>query len=227
MDPSNIGLLRYGISPLVEGCDCDDFLNAQKLIPNRFTIGCFSRIEHDKGQHLLIESLQVLHSADVEFQALIIGHVMDESYYNKLQSKVKEYGLQAQVRFMDFIKDPMKIMPCCDVVVLTTYEETFGLVLAEAMHMGVAVMGSNAGGVPEIIEHEITGLMFESGNYQDLADGLIRLYKEPEFRQQLARRGMTSAQEKYSDAKHIERLEGFFSKLKRAQEQVSGAVVSG
>lgn len=213
MDGTKMALLRYGITPVPAVDDCKRFLEAHSLKPQSFTVGCFSRLEYAKGQHLLVQAIKHLLSKGIECQALIVGHVMDQVYYNALQSSVSTSNLSKQIHFMNFVTDPMKIMPCLDVVVLTTYEETFGLVLAEAMLMGTAVMGTKAGGVPEIIAHESTGLLFESGDYADLAQGLERLYRDPQFRQRIARQGKKRAREAYSDVKHLQFLESYLSRL--------------
>lgn len=213
MRPCNIDLLRYGITPVESDGDRESFLGDMGLHPGRFTIACFSRIEYAKGQHLLLEAVSMLNAEGVELQAVIVGHGMDPAYRERLEGQVQGDGLGEQLRFMDFIKDPMKIMPCFDVIVLPTFEETFGLVVVEAMSMGVAVIGSRAGGVPEIIDHGVTGLMFESGNSRDLASTLRTLYRDPGLRKELAARGCVSARENYSDDSHMERLEGFFDRV--------------
>ncbi|MEN8129194.1 MAG: glycosyltransferase family 4 protein [Pseudomonadota bacterium] len=213
MSPGKIDLLRYGITPADGIGDCESFLRGMDLSPGWFSIGCFSRIEYAKGQHLLLEALSMLSAEGVEVQAVIVGHVMDPAYRERLEDQIQGDGLGEQLRFMDFIKDPMKVMPCFDVIVLPTFEETFGLVLVEAMSMGVAVIGSRAGGVPEIIDHGVTGLMFESGNSRDLASTLRTLHRDPELRKELATRGCGSARENYSDGSHMERLEEFFARV--------------
>jgi glycosyltransferase involved in cell wall biosynthesis len=222
MRSSDLGLLRYGISATEASGDCGAFLAQSQFKTGLFTIGCLSRIEYAKGQHLLIEALRLLHSEGVQCQTLIVGHVMDSRYRESLQAKIEEYGLQTSVRFLEFIENPMRIMPCFDVIVLPTYEETFGLVLAEAMHMRVAVIGSRAGGVPEIVDQQSTGLMFEPGNHEDLAAALRRLHGDDELRMRLAEQGRASARQLYSDESHMRQLEHYFARLLNAPHRTTG-----
>jgi glycosyltransferase involved in cell wall biosynthesis len=100
----------------------------------------------------------------------------------------------------------MAIMPCFQVIVLTTHEETFGLVMAEAMRCGVAVIGSRAGGVKEIIDEGISGLMFESGNLVELADALQSLYTDVAKREKLAREGKAKADRMFDQDMHFIQL---------------------
>lgn len=206
MEVEKLRLLRYGITPARQVIDCNKFLEAVDFDEGRYTIGCFSRREQAKGQHVLINALRRLDAQGVDFQAIFIGHVMDQAYEQRLHSMVNAFGLESRVRFLDFIDDPLGSMACFEVIVLPTYEETFGLVLAEAMSMGIAVMGTNAGGVPEIIEHEVSGLLFAPDEDEELARGLNRLYSDPKLRSAFARRGQQVAKEKYSDEAHLEVL---------------------
>ena len=97
-------------------------------------------------------------------------------------------------------------MPCFDAVVLATKCETFGLVLPEAMRAGVTVIGSNCGGVPEIIKHEKTGLLFESEDVADLTKQLSKIVLDQDFCKKLAKAGKEDADKRFSEEKHFERL---------------------
>jgi len=139
-------------------------LRKELNITGDFTVGLLGRLSEYKGQHLLIEAMNILKEKGISINAWIVGAAFEPQYQQKLQDLVEEKQLQKQVHFMDFYPNPIELLSCFDAVVLTTKNETFGLVLIEAMHAGVAVIGSDAGGVPEIITHEKTGLLFKSWN---------------------------------------------------------------
>ena len=88
---------------------------------------------------------------------------MDDDYIDQLRETADRYGLSEYLKAISFVKSPMSYMPCFDLIILPTHEETFGLVVAEAMLMGVPVIG-NAGGVPEIITHNHNGFLFQTKN---------------------------------------------------------------
>ena len=75
------------------------------------------------------------------------------------------------------------------------------------MRSGVAVIGSNSGGVPEIIEHGKTGLLFDSGNSNDLYLQIEKLFLDPEFKKTLARQGKQNADERFNNDLHFKQLE--------------------
>jgi glycosyltransferase involved in cell wall biosynthesis len=175
-------------------------------------VGMFGRIEHEKGQHILVQAVGLLRERGVDVRAEIIGHAMDERYLEGLKAEVAARGLEDRIHFRGFHPAPMQIMPDFDVIVLATYCETFGLVLAEAMRCGVAVVGSNAGGVPEIISHAESGLLFDPGSPESLAQQLHLLHAEPETRHRLALAGQHYADEYFSERAHVARIENTFVK---------------
>ena len=167
----------------------------QKLnILGEFNIGLLGRISEYKGQHLLIEAIEKLQWQGILVQAWIVGAAFEQDYLEKLQQMVTEKKLTDQIHFLDFYEPAIELMSCFEAVVLTTKNETFGLVLIEAMQAGVAVIGSNAGGVPEIIDHGKTGLLFDTWNSDSLAEAIRQLYENKDLRHRLAEAGQKKAQ---------------------------------
>ena len=104
-------------------------------------------------------------------------------------------------------------MPFCDLIILPTYEETFGLVVAEAMIMGVPVIGSDAGGVPEIIEDGKNGLMFETKNSNSLAEKILIFINNKELRRNLAQNAKVYAEETYDYQNHFNLLDNYINNI--------------
>jgi len=198
--------------------ECVDFFRDTAFAGDKttFKIGLLGRIEHGKGQHVLVDAMKLLKAQDVNFAVGLIGHVMDEEYFLRLKQDVYSAGLDEQLHYFGFIDNPVRFVNCFDVIVLTTYAETFGLVVIEAMHEGVAVVATNAGGVPEIISHDKDGLLFEPGNAEELAEALARLYKDIDLRQALAKAGQVTAKSRFSE-------QGHFTELKQILIDVVGS----
>ena len=213
LEEGRITTLYYGVPkperPRVEACRA--WLGAYGVPDNTFKVAIFGRIEPAKGQHLLIEAVSRLLEEELDIRLVIVGRAMSEAYLQELKQAVEQHGLSGRVHFAGFHPRPTEIMGCFDAVVLATKEETFGLVLAEAMRAGVAVVGSNAGGVPEIIEDGKTGLLFTSEDAEDLARCLHRLVTEPDFRRRLARAGEAFADRRFTEEGHFARLTGLLA----------------
>lgn len=207
LDIARIHVLYYGVSaPGENSFNCENYISNTGLNKDCFKLAIFGRIEKGKGQHLVVEAIRNLKNQDTNIQLAIIGHIMDEKYFSQLQSEIKKYHLEDNVFYLGFHNSPTSIMPCFNAVVLATKCETFGLVLPEAMRAGVTVLGSNCGGVPEIIEHEKTGLLFETENVDDLTNQLLKLINDTDFCDKLAKAGKIDADERFSEEKHFEKL---------------------
>jgi len=172
----------------------------------QLNVALFGRIEPYKGQHLLVSAVSELVKKGIDISVTIIGHVMDKKYFAGLQKEVKTGNLSHNIRFESFIKNPVQRMKCYDAIILTTYCETFGLVLVEAMRAGVMVIGTNAGGAKEIITDGETGLLFEPGDASGLASLLLDIYQHQELLQKLAKKGKEKADLVFSDENHFEKL---------------------
>jgi len=207
LPPHRISLLYLGVPATDNPAPVQhSSLLPDKFVGHPFRIGMFGRIEHGKGQHLLIEAMTVLVNDGFDGGAMITGQVMNEEYFNQLKKSVADAGISDNISFEGFTRHPLLAMSSCDVVVLLTYCETFGLVLVEAMRQGVAVIGTNAGGVPEIITDNHTGLLIPPGNSAALAVSLRSLYENEALRQQLATNGKIKADEAFDEDVHFDKL---------------------
>jgi glycosyltransferase involved in cell wall biosynthesis len=173
---------------------------------NSFNVGLIGRISEFKGQHLLIEAVQRLNNEGIRVQAWIVGDAFEVKYLNQLKKMTKDFDLVDQIHFPGFYENPMELMSCLDAVVLTTKKESFGLVLIEAMHAGVPVIGSDAGGVPEIIDHRKTGLLFETWNSVSLAEMIKQLVLDEKLRKDLAKNGQLKASRQFDLDKQYQKF---------------------
>ena len=208
-----IKLLTYGIScpSKIDISHKSKYFKEINLKPDLFTIGLFSRVDEQKGQHLVIEAIKKIQPDEI--QLLSIGHVMNQDYKSRLDKLIAENDLKGYIKFIDFIENPMSIMPYVDLVILPTFEETFGLVLAEAMIMNVPVIGSNAGGVPEIIEDGKNGLLFEPKNSDDLCKKILQMKKDKILRTNLSKKAKAFADYKYNYDLHFEKIKKYVETL--------------
>lgn len=210
-----IHLLYHGVAELEQAdrAYCESFLADKGISAESFRVLLPGRIEHGKGQHILLEAVHLLRQQGLQIEVALLGHIMDQVYYDKLQESAESWGLQSQFHYLGFIDKPTYIYNCFDVIALTTYAETFGLVLIEGMKCGVPVIGTNAGGVPEIIEHGKTGLLYEPHDPTGLAARLKQLANDNELCKKLARAGQQFADEVFSEQQHYTKLMHIFTAL--------------
>ncbi len=209
-DDDRIMTLYYGVDAPAQFLTFNDFRQKRNELGfsnDDFIVGLLGRLERGKGQHLLIEALSMARNENLNPRALIVGHEMNPGYRAELQQLAKAHDVDSNIVFMDFVSEPQALMQICDCIALTSQEETFGLVLPEAMRSGIAVIGSNRGGVPEIITHEKTGLLFDSWDSSSLYRQIRHLYTDPEFRKMIAGNGKKAADKRFNTEEHFSALE--------------------
>lgn len=209
VNAAKIVRLYYGVdapSQFLGTSKRQEIRTALGIAPESFLVGLFGRIEEKKGQHLLIEALNHARMDALKIKGLIVGQAMNEAYLKRLKDHVNQQGLSKTIIFKGFVNNVQEWMQVCDCVVLATNEETFGLVLVEAMHAGVAVVGSDSGGVPEIIDDGKTGLLFPAGDGKALYRSLAKLKENPVLKKAIALAGKEKAQQQFSSKAHFENL---------------------
>ena len=213
---NKIKTLYYGVKAPEKFLNDNDKIKLRESLGfsnDDFIVGLVGRLEESKGQHLLIEAIQKAKQHGNTIKALIVGHEMNKGYRKTLKSQAEKFGILESIHFQDFVSQPQQLMQLCDCIVLASGQETFGLVLPEAMRSGVAVIGSNSGGVPEIIENRKTGLLFKTKDSDDLCQQIERLYRDPEYKSRLAQQGKQSADERFNNTLHLQKLEQHFKKV--------------
>jgi glycosyltransferase involved in cell wall biosynthesis len=207
LDANKIHRIYNGCNPPTHLSN-DDIQDIKRKfnIESKFTIGVFGRMQSYKGQHLLIHAIDELCQEGLDIQGILVGHAMSNDYLQEMEDLIASRSLNKRVSLIPFQNDPTKIIQCLDALVLTTIKETFGIVLVEGMLAGIPVIGSNAGGVPEIIDHNETGLLFESGNTESLIEAIRTLYLDKSLKEKIAAAGKKKAQEKFDKNNQFKKI---------------------
>ncbi|MBK1990940.1 glycosyltransferase [Sphaerospermopsis aphanizomenoides BCCUSP55] len=154
-------------------------LRQELNLETKFIVGHFSRLSPWKGQHILINALK---QCPENVTVILVGDALfgEQDYVQDLHQKVAALGLEDRVKFLGFRADIPQLMAACDLVAHTsTAPEPFGRVIVEAMLCGKPVVAAKAGGVMELVEHEINGFLVTPGNPQELATVINICVQEP------------------------------------------------
>lgn len=151
---------------------------ARYAAPEEKIIFFVGRMVREKGVQVLIESLPKVRWGYHDAKLLICGGGQREHLVNL----AAYLGMERHVYFAGFVPDDdlMKIYSIIDIACFPSLYEPFGIVALEAMAARVPVVVSDAGGLPEVVENNATGITTYAGNPNSLADGLLRLLHEPE-----------------------------------------------
>ncbi len=143
---------------------------------NKTYVGIAARFDAVKGVDVFIRAAgEVLKVRDkVEF--LIAGDGVDR---DKLTSLARETGCGEHIRFLGFEKDIYGFLNLIDVNCLTSLCESFPYSMLEGAAMGKCMVASRVGGIPSLVVDGETGMLFESGDYREMAEKLIELIDRP------------------------------------------------
>jgi len=189
-----------------------EFRMANGIPEDSFLIGMIGRLEHGKGQHILLEVLTDLVGDYPNLHVVIVGDPPpgNEGYDEELKAQARALNIADRAHFTGFILNTADAYNALDTFVLASKKESFGLVLLEAMALNVPIIATNAGGVPEIIQHGINGLLIAPEDPGALKNVLLQLLEEPQLRIQLAGEGKHIVREKFSLNLHLNRLLAHF-----------------
>ena len=143
--------------------------------------------------------------------------LFQENYMNSMQRFINTNKLQNNVQFIHQLTRLQlsrffRLHHVC--VFPSIHPEAFGIVAAEAMASGLALVSSGVGGAAEVFEDGISGLCFQAGNASSLATQLERLWRNPELLETLQKNGEKRARERFSVQRSAEDLETLLVQLK-------------
>jgi lipopolysaccharide heptosyltransferase II len=175
------------------------FRNPETYHPKEFTVGMVSRITPLKGHSYFIKAVSLLRRNIPNLKVVIVGSAAKDKYMGDLQTLTRGLGLARTVEFLSAREDIPSIMHQLDCLVSATITpEAFGRAIVEAQASGVAVVSTRVGGVVDIIEDEKNGLFCNAQDPKDMADKILRLYRDKDLRARLATGGRRRVEENFS-----------------------------
>lgn len=145
-------------------------------------IGEIARLDKIKGQIDLIKAFKMAqNSFDREVELIFIGAGSEE---NNIKNKINEVNLE-NIKLIGYTNEVDKWLKKIDIYCLPSYEEAAPFSILEAMASGKAIIASKVGGVPEMINDKINGLLIEPGDIKALSDDLVKLVNSYDKRVEL------------------------------------------
>lgn len=151
--------------------------NEMQISPSQPVVICASNLRPEKGiSDLLLAAKQVLASKP----GCVFVIVGEGPMANTLRGEAQELGIQRNVRFLGLRSDVNKLMGLADVAAVpSTWQDPAPLVVVEAMAMVRPVVGTRVGGIPELLEDGVTGILVEPHAPDQLARAILRLLDSP------------------------------------------------
>ncbi len=171
-------------------------------------------LRESKGLMVLVEACGQLAARGVPFELQVAGRFQSPAFETKTRQRIGELGIQRQVTFLgELVGDAKwKAFVRSDVFCLPTFyeAETFGIVLVEAMSLGLPVVATRWRGIPEIVDEGKTGYLVETHDAAAVAERLEHLQADPALREQLGAAGREKFARDFTVEKFWQRMEQIF-----------------
>jgi L-malate glycosyltransferase len=214
-------LTRDGVRPekirvIYNGIDVDKFNRVHRgserslslIQPHSQLVAVVANMESPiKGHASLISAADTVCR---DFPDLVFMLIGDGRERPKLQQQIKQAGLENNFLFLGSRRDVPELLACCDISVLTSESEGFPNAVLEAMAARLPVIATSVGGVPEVIENEVTGLLVAPGNPTAISAAILRLLNDQDLCRRLADAGHERVVERFSFGRLINSLESLY-----------------
>lgn len=188
--------------------------SAMGIAESDFVVGIIGVFDRIKGHTHLFEALQKMAAGGRGvFRCLVVG---DGRERNPIHRDVRDRGISDRVRFLGYRTDIADLLRLMDVVVLPSLQESFPRVPLEAMAMGVPVVATTVGGIPESVSDGETGILVPPGDGAAIRDALVRLVDDPALRKRMGETGRRRVREQFSIEANIARTEALYLEVLQA-----------
>jgi glycosyltransferase involved in cell wall biosynthesis len=221
-EPESKGIVIHNGIDANEFTQCDTAQVKAELNckPGDRLVGMIGRIDWWKGQEYFIEAVAEVAKQFPEVKGLIIGGLKNKNiadrmqYYTKLQSLVKALNIEDKIIFTGFRNDVPRLIASLDVVVhASATPEPFGLVVIEGMAAGKPVVATAAGGVLDIIEDGVSGLLVPCKDSKAMARAMVQLLSDRDKAAQMGQAARLRVLEKFTVQQQVRAVERLYSSI--------------
>ena len=205
-----------------ETVPCCTFREQYGIEPDSVVVGVVARLEPEKGHPTLLEAWPAVLRAVPNATLLVVG---EGSRHGELERQAAALRIAHRVVFTGRRDDVPAVTAALDVAVLPSYREAQGLSILEAMALSRPVVASRVGGIPEVIEDGVSGLLVPPHDPVALAAAIIRLLTDHPLADMIGRAGHDVVHERFCIGLMVRAVEGIYDDGARAV-RISGAVAS-
>jgi len=165
---------------------------------------CVARFAPQKAHHVLLEAFARARKSEPRLALLLVGDDPFGDGRRRAEALAAKLELGERCVFAGIRRDVPQILAASDVFVMCSLWEGLGLVFLEAMAAHLPVLASRVSAVPEVVEHETTGILVPPADVEALALAFVRLAREPALRTRLAAAGSERVRERFGLERMVE-----------------------
>lgn len=223
------GLKEERLAVNYHGIDCSSFMpkvRAQfdpelsvELITSQTNICVVANVNYDKGQDVLIHALGKLKKHDKRFSCVFVGSyeyqkgTKNHEYCEHLLQLKDKYDLHKSIRFAGFVENVRPYLAAGDIFILPSRTEGLPIALLEAMAMGLPVIATHVGGIPEVVVDGETGILVPPDDPDRLAESIIHLIENRELQRQYGESGFRRVNSHFDVQLEAERYHRIYQTL--------------
>lgn len=208
-DPAQIVVLYNGIDmiPAPSAAEKKAILSSYGVPEGNLAVGIAARLEEVKDHATFLKAAELMAKKREDVTFLVIG---DGSLRERLEAEVKMMGLRGRVLFTGFVQEIERLEAALDLAVITSKEEALCLSLMESMSAGVPAVGTDSGGVSEILRHGENGFLVAVGDAEDLARRMEEILADQSLYEKMSRNAKEWMKETFTAEKMAARLEKLY-----------------
>jgi len=190
-------------------------------------IGIIGRFDKVKGHEVFIKAAAEVLKQVSNVKFILAGEGPERDNLRQLAEKL---GIEKHIFFTGFIDRIYDFIEAIDINTLTSYSESFPYVLLEGARLKKPTVSSAVGGIPDLIRDGENGFLFESGNYKEMAEKLIRLINDKKLRTELGEKLYQRAKSSFSNKSLAESHVNIYRQILQRQQRnkkENDVVISG
>ena len=174
-----------------------------------------SNLLETKGVFVLLDALKILSDKGIPFECTFVGAESKEIDAGRFTKEVERRGLGRMVSYLGRKTGEAKEQEYAksDLFIFPSYDECFGIVLLEAMSHRLPIVTTDEGGIPDLVEDGVNGLISERKNPESLARCIETLLAAPELRSKMGEEGYRILHEKFTEEVFLRRICDIFTNL--------------
>ncbi len=185
-----------------------------------------ARVTEQKGQDIFVQAAEKVLMAWPDTHFLIAGSVEDAAFVTSLKDDIMARGIGGNVHILGFRTDVARLLRASVMAVIPSRYEPFGLSVIEPMLLGVPVIASNVGGIPDTIHDASLGVLVEVEAVDQLAASMLDLLSNEPYRNALAQQAQADAVKRFSVASMLDQIDEVYCRALGHRRSVQGAAPS-
>lgn len=177
---------------------------------NAPVVGIVGRLIPDKGHKYFLEAARAVQKKVPEVRFLVVG---DGKLKGELEVYVHKFGLKGSVLFTGFRSDRIDIMNIFTIAILSSIREGLPITLLEYMALKKPIIVTKVGGMPEVIEDGISGIVIQKKNYHALTESIVKLLGDERLRIKYGNNAWKCVKNKYSEENMIRKTERLYEEM--------------